>query len=605
MGKLEVGGLGRETERIVPGPVTRSSEDEASLDVWGFRDSVFRVNARGNVELTGDRYALSGNELPDLLPWMGRTLEHEIDVRDVHASRYPTAVPASRVSGELLDELQKHLGDDAISLDPQLRLRHGHGHTQQEMYAIKYERLERVPDLVVFPADEDQVTALVEVASRHDACLIPYGGGTNVTEALRCPAGEERTIVSVDMRQMNRILWIDPTNRMARIEAGAVGRDIALQLEGFGFSIGHEPDSVELSTLGGWIATHASGMKKNRYGNIEDLVLDVNVVTGRGKLTRAAVAPRESIGVDPRRWLLGSEGTLGIVTSAVLKLFPLPELQRYDSVIFPSFAEGVEFMYEIAQAETLPASVRLVDNPQFQFGQALKPRPEGWRIAMGKLEKWFVTRVRGFDPDAMVAATLLYEGTAQDVKAQERTVRRVASRNGGMLAGSENGERGYQLTFGIAYIRDFAMNHYILGESFETSVPWSQVSSLCANVKRRLHEEHQKRGLPGKPFVTCRITQIYPTGVCVYFYFAYYHKGVDHPSEVYAELERAARDEILRSGGSLSHHHGVGKLRQSFLPDILSPAALEWTRAVKRAVDPQNIFGCGNQQSSNEDRSDC
>ena len=172
MGKLEVGGLGRETERIVPGPVTHSTGDEESLDVWGFRDTAFRVNARGNVELTGDRYALSGKELPDLLPWVCRTLGLDIDVREVHASRYPTAVPASRVSGELLEELQKHLGDDAISLDPKLRLRHGHGHTQQEMYAIKYERLERVPDLVVFPADEDQVTALVEVASRHDPTIL-------------------------------------------------------------------------------------------------------------------------------------------------------------------------------------------------------------------------------------------------------------------------------------------------------------------------------------------------------------------------------------------------------------------------------------------------
>ncbi len=214
----------------------------------------------------------------------------------------------------------------------------------------------------------------------------------------------------------------------------------------------------------------------------------------------------------------------------------------------------------------------------------------------GKLQKLWVTKALGFEVDKMVVCTLVFEGRRDEVRRQEGTVYRIAARHGGFKAGPGNGRRGYQLTFSIAYIRDFVMNHYILGESFETSVPWSQVASLCENVKRRLRNEHELRGLPGKPFVTCRITQVYETGVCVYFYFAYYHKGVDRPSEVYAEMERAARDEILLSGGSLSHHHGVGKLRQGFLPEIMSSAALEWTQVMKRAIDPQNIFGCANQQ---------
>ena len=212
-----------------------------------------------------------------------------------------------------------------------------------------------------------------------------------------------------------------------------------------------------------------------------------------------------------------------------------------------------------------------------------------------------VTRLKGFDPEKMAACTLVFEGDADRVRAQERDVYRLAKRHRGLAAGSENGKRGYELTFGIAYIRDFAMNHYILGESFETSVPWSRVVALCDNVKQRIWQEHEKRNLPGKPFVTCRVTQLYDTGVCVYFYFAHHFKGVDRPSEVYGEIERAARDEILRSGGSLSHHHGVGKLRARFLPEIMSPAALEWKRALKRAVDPENLFGAANQGLSEKE----
>jgi alkyldihydroxyacetonephosphate synthase len=164
-----------------------------------------------------------------------------------------------------------------------------------------------------------------------------------------------------------------------------------------------------------------------------------------------------------------------------------------------------------------------------------------------------------------------------------------------MKAGAENGRRGYELTYGIAYIRDFVMDHFVLAESFETSAPWSQVRAVCEGVKERVRKEHAARNLPGQPFVTCRVTQIYETGAAVYFYFGMSHEGVDHPSEVYAEIERAAREEILKLGGSLSHHHGIGKLRQRYLSDIYSPTSLAWSRDAKRAFDPQNIFGCDNQ----------
>src|SRR5262249_38213092 len=149
---------------------------------------------------------------------------------------------------------------------------------------------------------------------------------------------------------------------------------------------------------------------------------------------------------------------------------------------------------------------------------------------------------------------------------QKNELYAIAARHGGMKAGSDNGRRGYQLTYSIAYIRDFLMNYYIIAESFETSVPWSKALALCDNVKQRLMTEYKKRGLPGQPFVTARITQVYRTGVCIYFYFGFYYKGIDNPQEVYLELENIARDEILKTGGSLSHHHGVGKLRRAFLP---------------------------------------
>ena len=166
--------------------------------------------------------------------------------------------------------------------------------------------------------------------------------GASVTEALRCPENEKRMICSVDMRRLNRILWIDPTNRMACVQAGAVGRNLMAQLAEYGLTMGHEPDSVEFSTLGGWIATHAGSMKKNKYGNIEDLVLDVNVVTPTGRLERKGACAPASIGfVDAKRTVLGSEGRLGIIHASGGQALPLPEAQHYGSILFPDFETGV------------------------------------------------------------------------------------------------------------------------------------------------------------------------------------------------------------------------------------------------------------------------
>jgi alkyldihydroxyacetonephosphate synthase len=577
--------------RPQPGP-----NEAESLDVWGFRDTHFDISENGHVIIRGNRYELSGKELPRFLPWVRETLELDLNVNEVNRPQYPTSIPEPHIDSAFLADLQAFVSSNQIDTNGEIRLRHGHGHTQEEMYSIKYGRLGRIPDLVVYPENENQVVRLVETAKKHNVSLIPYGGGTNVTDALRCDPEEQRTIASVDMQRMNRIFWIDPENMMASIEAGALGRDIISELKKYGLTMGHEPDSVEFSTLGGWVATNASGMKKNRYGNIEDLVLDVTVVTAAGKLGRTSASPRESVGVDLRRLMFGSEGTLGIITSAIVKIFTLPAVQQYGSVLFPSFESGFEFMYELMLEAAPPASVRLMDNLQFQFGLALKPKSASALADLkSKVEKFFVTKIKGFEPEKMVACTLVFEGSPQEVEQQQRDLYRIATKHGGMKAGSENGRRGYQLTYSIAYIRDFLMPHYIIAESFETSVPWSKALALCDNVKRRLTEEYTRRKLPGKAFVTARVTQLYRTGVCIYFYFGFFYKGIPNPHEVYLELENIARDEILKSGGSLSHHHGVGKLRRMYLPRIMSETGLQWKKDLKKTLDPQNVFGAGNQ----------
>ncbi|HWO13461.1 MAG TPA: FAD-binding oxidoreductase, partial [Polyangiaceae bacterium] len=433
--------------RFVPPPPPAASPTEA-MDGWGYADTRFEVQPDGSVTLTGNRYELSGQKLPALIPWMQKTLAAPLAYENKNEPHYPPAVPERRRSAELEAELAAVFEKDQLSDDPLVRLRHGHGHTGAEIWAVRYGKLDRVPDLVVYPSNHDQVVRLVETAARHRACIIPFGGGTNVTDALRLSPNEGRVVIAVNMRRMNRIQWIDPVNLTACIEAGAVGQYIADELGKYQLTMGHEPDSLEFSTLGGWIATNASGMKKNRYGNIEELVLDMSVVTADGVVGRPHIGPRESIGTNPKNLMFGSEGNYGIITSAIVKLFRKPELQRYGSVLFPTLGHGLDFLYELSRAGCVPASVRVMDNTQFHFGQALQPKASGMGAKFkSQVQKAVVTRLKGFDPHKLAIATVVFEGSREEVEFQEGVFYRIARTHGGMKAGAKNGERGYQLTF--------------------------------------------------------------------------------------------------------------------------------------------------------------
>jgi alkyldihydroxyacetonephosphate synthase len=337
-------------------------------------------------------------------------------------------------------------------------------------------------------------------------------------------------------------------------------------------------------------------MKKNTYGNIEDIIIGCRCVTPTGVMESASLVPRQSVGPDPLQLVLGSEGALGIITDVVVKVKKVPTARAYGSVVFPSFTAGVAFMRELAAKQAQPSSVRLVDNEQFQFGQALKAKPHNAFLTAMKdtIQKAYVTKIAGFDPNSMVAATLLFEGSSESVAAQQRKLYAIARTHGGMAGGEANGIRGYFLTYMIAYVRDFAMQYWFLAESFETSVPWSNVLALCDSTKATVRSEARAQGVKGPIYVSCRVTQTYDTGAVVYFYFGFMHKGLADPLAAFHHVEAASRRTILSHGGSLSHHHGVGKHRAGYLQNILTPASAAAVRGAKFAVDPHNVMAAGN-----------
>ena len=568
---------------------------------WGFADTQFIVHSDGAVELTGRRYPLSGYRMYDFIPYVEDVLGIRLDLSDTKREVEDKPVAAPIRHPEFCRAVEAAFRPNQISFADRDRLLHSHGQTTtDEVYRVLYDRLERFADMVFYPESEEDAIRIVELAARHDVCLVPYGGGTSVSCALKLPLEEERMIVAVDMRRMNEIEWIDRDNLRACVQAGILGQDLESRLLREGFTCGHEPDSIELSTLGGWIATNASGMKKNRYGNIERLVERVTMVTPAGVVEHLDSLPRVSMGIQPQSLAFGSEGNLGLITKAVVKIFPKPAVTRYGSLVFPDFERGVDFLRALSRTSFVPASIRLVDNIQFRFGLALKGRSQGLTAVLDKLKKLYVTRIRGFDPERMVAATIVMEGRPEEVEYQRRNLFRLARAHQGIPAGSDAGRRGYMLTYAIAYIRDFVAAYHIIGETFETSVPWSRIHDVVRAVERSAAEQHRISGLPGKFYVSHRVTQVYHTGVCIYFMMGLYTKGVDHPDEVFGRIEHSLRQTILDHGGSISHHHGVGKLRKDFMSRTLSPAAVDLLRKVKDGVDPANVFGIRNNVFAEE-----
>uniref|UniRef100_A0A915PY59 Alkylglycerone-phosphate synthase n=1 Tax=Setaria digitata TaxID=48799 RepID=A0A915PY59_9BILA len=552
---------------------------------WGYADSYFTVISENDAIFTGNRYNLSGKTLPYLTNYVKSRLGVQINVQTPSLHFEDLVIPLPFDNQDFINFLLSN--SISFSNKANYRLVRSHGHTIHDMFKLRNGTLGRIPDIIVWPKNEEEVLTVIDGAKKFNVVIIPIGGGTSVTGALECPAEEARSICSLDMALMDAVIYIDNENFLCRAQAGIIGQNLERKLNEKGYTCGHEPDSVEFSTLGGWIATRASGMKKNKYGNIEDLLVHVSFATPRGIMRRQCQVPRISGGPDLQQIILGSEGILGVVTEATIKIFPKPEVKKYGSFIFPSFEVGVHFFREVAKQHCQCASLRLVDNEQFLMGQALKTYNGSLLKSLRHtLENLYVTKWRNFKSDEIVAATCVYEGTKEEVSQEEQKLIVLAQSLGGISGGTDNGEYGYRLTFAIAYLRDFGLQFSIVGESFETSVPWDKVIPLCRNVKEVIKREGIANGTLLPPLATCRVTQIYDSGACVYFYYAFNYTGLSNPILLCDQIEKVARDEMIACGGSISHHHGIGKLRKHWYPASVGDAGLSAIRAIKEKLDP-------------------
>lgn len=332
------------------------------------------------------------------------------------------------------------------------RFYHCHGQGAKELNAIRTGKFERIPDIVVWPQSHEDVEFVVATANKFNAIIIPYAGGTNTTNSLSY-TNKERFLISLDMTLMNKILWIDKESMLVCVEAGCIGKSFEDALNERGFTMGHEPDSLEFSTVGGWVATRSSGMKQQTYGNIEDMVRKVTLVTSIGTMEKNYLAPRASIGPDLDHIVMGSEGTLGVITKVVMKIHPKPEVRRCGSFLFHTFEDGVAFLKEVSQFRSKPSSLRLIDNVHFLVGEAFNQNPSVIGKMVDGYLKWAGTFFYDYDYDKVALATYLIEGRKDETNQLENRLAKLAWKYYGYPSGAKYGERAYTMTFSIAYLR--------------------------------------------------------------------------------------------------------------------------------------------------------
>jgi alkyldihydroxyacetonephosphate synthase len=519
---------------------------------------------------------------PALGPFLQRMLDLDVDrVVSRPVAFGDLRIPEPSCSPELEAALQDAASD--VSTDPLDRVVHARGKSLRDLVRHRRGDLGRLPDVVVRPADEGQVAAVMRAALDADAVLIPFGGGTSISGSLEAAEHEQRTVISLDLSKLRRVLAIDAPSGLARVQPGAFGPDLERQLNAQGWTLGHFPDSFTHSTLGGWIATRSSGMQSDRYGDIADVTRALRVVTPSGLLVTRPV-PHASTGPSVREMVLGSEGRLGVITEATVHVRRLPERRVILGYLFPTWSDGLAAMQDIAASEAAPSVTRVSDSYETAFSFATRKDPTILDRLKSKALTTYLERRRGFDIDAMCLSFIGYEGTQRHVAVQRKAVGRIVGRHGGLCIGASPGELYDQKKFDTPYIRDFLLDRGALADVSETSAPWSRLSTLYDTVMSAAHGAFDELGVRG--YVMCHLSHSYHAGACLYFTFGFKPSAQDDGVAQYDLVKSAIQQAFIDAGGTLSHHHAVGTEHARWLEQDVSAPGVAMLQALFSGVDP-------------------
>jgi alkyldihydroxyacetonephosphate synthase len=458
---------------------------------------------------------------------------------------------------DVVQALEWALGD-AVHADAATRAAHRRDRWVLSELADLEGESHPLPLAVVTPRSTGEVATVLEICRSARTRVVAYGGGSGVCGAVLVP--EDAIVLST--RELRGLARLDPTSQTASFRAGTNGMEAERAVAEHGLTLGHWPQSIELSTVGGWVATRASGQFSTAYGNIEDLVLDLEVVLPDASVLRTRRTPRAAAGPDLRHLFLGSEGILGIVTEVGFSLRRQPEARRGQAFHFADFAAGLEPIRSLVQAGWRPPVVRLYDAAESarHFADACPPE--------------------------RAALILLHEGPQALVDAESRAVSELCRAQGGRDLDAALVDHWLETRNRVPGFGGFLEKGIVL-DTIEVACTWDRVAELYARTTAALRE------VPGILLASAHSSHSYRSGTNLYVTFVARPEQRARMPAVYRECWRRTMETALELGAGIAHHHGVGRVRRDYLPGEVGEAGIALLRAVKRALDPENLLNPG------------
>ncbi|GAA6152582.1 FAD-binding oxidoreductase [Pseudoteredinibacter isoporae] len=469
------------------------------------------------------------------------------------------------------------------SLDGETRIRHSRGQSLPDLLALRSGELGAVPDAVAFPENEEQIQDILKLAQNLNAIVIPYGGGTSVVGHIN-PPQQEKPVITLSLANVNQLYDLDRDSQIATLGAGLPGPQLEKLLNAEGYTLGHFPQSWELSTVGGWVASRSSGQQSLRYGRIEKMFAGGTMVTPKGVLD-IPTFPGTSAGTDLREVVLGSEGRMGVISKVKMRVTPLPEVEHFYGVFFPSWEQGKALSKQLAQ-QMLPLSMMRLSNAE-ETASHLKLG--GNAKAIGYLEKYLGWR--GVS-EGKVMFTFGTTGDKKSCRFALKQVKRLSRQFGGVYIGKLIGKAWEHSRFRSPYLRDGFMDLGYAIDTMETAVDWSQTDKAMEAIESSIRAAAESFG--ENVHVFTHLSHFYPQGSSVYTTYMY-RAGNDY-QEAYQRwlaLKQAGAEAIVSVAGTISHQHGVGEDHKVYLPAEKGALGIATIQSLCEHFDPEKIMNPG------------
>ncbi|MFP4533858.1 MAG: FAD-binding oxidoreductase [Desulfobacterales bacterium] len=471
-----------------------------------------------------------------------------------------------------------------ISTDPDKRLQHGYGQSFPDWIGFRFGTLNRFADGVAYPATPEEINDILAFAERENGMVIPYGGGTSVAGHLNVP-DDDRPVISLSLERLNRLTDINPYNRLATFEAGTRGPYLEAQLNTHGYTLGHYPQSFEQSTLGGWVVTRSSGQQSLYFGRIEELFAGGKLITAKGEMNFPS-HPASAAGPDLRQIVLGSEGRMGVLSEARVRISERPEADDIYGVFFPSWDKAVDAVRALTTAG-LPLSMVRLSNPLETVTNLILAGHEK-QIAMLK----HYLRLRGLFDNTYCMALIGLIGSRKNAHQGWRNARDVIKSFGGVAVGKSMGDAWKKNRFLAPYLRNTLWEYGYGVDTLETAVNWDNVRPTMAAIEAAIG--NALSDINEKVHVFSHLSHVYPSGSSIYTTFVF--RLADTAGETmdrWQRLKSKASQTIVDAGGTISHQHGVGTDHKPYLPAEKGEMGMDLLNHIWQFADPDGRMNPG------------